>query len=395
MSVCTLTKAPISCTGMPMSDLRAVSPAGRQAVNHAAEVAQWAVQLLGWLWLGEQGMRWGWSFASGVSAVALWWAVRIACRGRQRLLQAPPLLMGACGLLTAWGVWLPGFMSGTAHAHSALLVVAVVWGLWCALIEMRSQTSSLGPRALAWHPVVAALLVLAVWHLSAHGLLAPVEQSGVLVACVLVLHAREYCSAWRTVRCKAGMVLRPQLLASSAMGLMMGALWLGDAWCAGLGWTTAQWVWVHLGLMTGLPALVGLGLRALPPGVFVSGHSPYIGLGLMALGALMFVGNTAMHGVLAMLLPSLAWALQVCRYSQTTAVPYRMCALWSPATVRGVSVLLGPGLLMLVGISSASLGPVAMQAALTALGGVAALCLWFSAWHASIARKSWRFVSSP
>ena len=41
------------------------------ALSHAGEVAQWVLMLLGWLWLGEQGMRLGWSLASGVLAVSL------------------------------------------------------------------------------------------------------------------------------------------------------------------------------------------------------------------------------------------------------------------------------------------------------------------------------------
>jgi hypothetical protein len=41
------------------------------ALAHAGEVAQWTLLMLGWLWLGEQGSRLGWSLASGVMAVAL------------------------------------------------------------------------------------------------------------------------------------------------------------------------------------------------------------------------------------------------------------------------------------------------------------------------------------
>ena len=57
---------------MPMSETKRVTPSAPRGLAHAGEVAQWTVLLLGWLWLGEQGMRLGWSMASGVLAVAVW-----------------------------------------------------------------------------------------------------------------------------------------------------------------------------------------------------------------------------------------------------------------------------------------------------------------------------------
>ena len=63
----------MNCMVMPMSeDLRAKLNAS-DALAHAGEVAHWTLLLLGWLWLGEQGSRLGWSLASGVMPVALWW----------------------------------------------------------------------------------------------------------------------------------------------------------------------------------------------------------------------------------------------------------------------------------------------------------------------------------
>lgn len=381
--------------GMPMSEAHATPAANPHALAHAGEVAHWAVMLLGWLWLGEQGMRLGWSVASGVSAVALWWAVRIVCRGSHWTRQSSPLRMGLFGWLTALGLWMPVSIQETAHAHAALLAVAVVWGVWSALIESRSQTSTFRLSPLAWHPLLAAALVAVVWQLSEQAVAAPLGQSCLLIGCAAVLYRRERFSATRAARCKASAAMGPQLLAPSAMGLMMGALWLGDTWCAGLGWTTAQMVWAHLGLMAGLPAVVAWGLRMLPHGPTLSAQRAPIGLGLMALGALMLLGNTAVHGLLAMLLPSLAWALHCSRHRITTAEPRTGRALWPARGLRGLSLLLGPGLLLAVGAASPNLGPVAMQAALATLGGLAALWLGFSTCLPHVARKSTPATSLP
>ena len=42
----------------------------------ALALARWTALLMGWVWLGAQGQRLGWSVASGVLPVALWWALR-------------------------------------------------------------------------------------------------------------------------------------------------------------------------------------------------------------------------------------------------------------------------------------------------------------------------------
>jgi hypothetical protein len=351
--------------------------------------------LLGWLWLGEQGMRLGWSVASGLLAVALWWAVRIVCRGRYWTRQSSPLLMGLLGLLTTWGMWLPVWMRDTATAHAALLALSVVWGLWGALVEARSQTSTFRLSPLAWHPLLAAALVALVWSMADHTLGAPVGQSVLLAVCAAVLHARERESAGRAVPCKAIALAHSQLLAPSAMGLMMGALWLGDAWCAGLGWSPEQMVWTHLGLMAGLPALVALSLRWLPNGAHLSRHHAQIGAALMVLGALMLLGNTSVHGLLAMGLPSLAWALHCSRHGMAPMAQALGAQVWPAWTLRWMSLLLGPVFLLGVGVASPHWGPVAMQAALAALGGLAALWLVLSAWRAPVLQHSWPAASLP
>jgi hypothetical protein len=347
------------------------------------------------LWLGEQGMRLGWSLASGVLAVALWWAVRIVCRGRFWTRQSRPLLMGFLGLLTAWGMWLPVWMPDTATAHAALLILAGVWGMWGALIETRSQTSTFRLSPLAWHPLLAAALVALVWSMPDHTLDAPVGQSALLAVCAALLHARERHSARRTTPCKASAVTHSQLLAPSAMGLMMGTLWLGDAWCAGLGWSPEQMVWAHLGLMAGLPALVALSLRGLPRGASLLAHHAHIGAALMVLGVVMLLGNTAVHGLLAMGLPSLAWALHCSRHGMAPAAQALGERVWPAWTLRWMALLLGPGFLLGVGVASPHWGPAAMQAALAALGGLAALWLVLSGWRPPVQQHSLPAASMP
>lgn len=373
----------------------ASATANPTALAHAGEVAHWVVMLLGWLWLGEQGMRLGWSLASGVLAVALWWAVRIVCRGRSGVRQARPWFMGLLGWLTAWGVWLPVWMPDTATAHGALLALAVVWGVWGALIETRSQTSTFRWGPLAWHPLLAAALVAWVWNLSAPTLGGPVGHSGLLAACAAVLHARERHNAGRAAPCKASVVTHSQLLAPSAMGLMMGALWLGDVWCAGLGWSPEHMVWVHLGLMAGLPAGVALCLRGLPDRAGLSGHHAHIGAALMVLGAVMLLGNSEVHGLLAMGLPSLAWALHCSRHGLAPGAQALGARGWPVWTRRWMALLLGPGFLLAVGVASPHWGPAAMQAALAVLGGLAALWLALSAWRPPVQQPSWPAASMP
>ena len=365
------------------------------ALAHAGEVAHWAVMLLGWLWLGEQGMRLGWSLASGVLAVALWWAVRILCRGRYWARQSRPLLLGLCGLLTAWGVWLPVWMPDTASAHAALLALALVWGVWGALIETRSQTSTFRLGPLAWHPLLAAALVALVWTLFDQTLGTSVGASVLLAVSAAVLHARERQSAGRSVPCKAIAMAHSQLLAPSAMGLMMGALWMGDAWCAGLGWSPEHMVWAHLGLMAGLPAGVALSLRWLPNGAVLSAQHAHIGAALMVLGTLMLLGNSALHGLLAMGLPSLAWALHCSRHGMAPLAQPLGARGWPVSTWRWMALLLGPGFLLGVGVASPHWGPLAMQAALAALGGLAALWLALSAWRPPVQRHAWSAASLP
>ena len=357
-----------NCMGMPMSDTPVALRPVPTALTHAREVAHWLVLLLGWLWLGEQGMQWGWSWASGVLAVALWWAVRLLCRGSALALRCGPWAVGLLGLLTVCGVY--GLQSTMTQpwAHGVLLGLAAVWGLWSALIETRSQVSTFELAPVAWHPVLAAALVACCW-LWPDG--EPFAETGfrvLLAVCAGVLYAHDRCSPSLAPACRGPRTGLQTLLAPSAMGLMMGGLWLGNAWCAGLGWRIEQMVGAHLALMAVLPTLAALVMRGALPSPASAMSQVNASLSLLALGALMLLGNSPVHGVLVMLLPSLAWAVHCCRQRSSVALAQSL----APWMTRSLSLVLGPLLLVAVGAASPQQGPWAMQSALALLGVLAA-----------------------
>lgn len=362
-----------SCTAMRLSE----SPAQTRpsaALAHAGEVAQWVVVLLGWIWLGEQGMLLGWSLASGVLPVALWWAVRLLCRGSAWALRADPAVVGGCGLLTVGAVFLPtGVAALDAPAGlMALVFLAVLWGLWSALIETRNPVSTFELGPLAWHPVLAAGAVALAWRApifagASGGDWTPRSLGTLLAMCAAVLFARERATTARVLMCPGRLAGVPELLAPSAMGLMMGSLWLGNAWCAGLGWSNADMVMAHLLLMACLPSLVAFGLQALGPARPSSEAQAFISLGLLAAGASMLLGQSAAHGLLAMLLPSLAWAVH-CSRLRTLIGGAKPVSVWAR---RAMALALGPALLVWVGVWAPSQGPWAVKSALALLGVLA------------------------
>lgn len=373
-----------------MSEARTHPTASPTVLTHAGEVAHWTVMLLGWLWLGEQGMRLGWSLASGVLAVALWWAVRLLCRGSPWALQSRAATMAWCGGLSAAGVWLPELMallpaaavnaSAVNMAHAGLLIVALLWGAWSGLIETRSRFSTFQSGPLAWHPVLAAVLVGLAWLAAGEMSWTPWRVSVLVALCATVLHARDRATLLGLPGCHGPRPGLSSLLAPSAMGLMMGSLWLGNGWCAGWGWSTEDMVLGHLAMMAVLPALVAPSWR------WISAHrSSGLSQVLLALGALMLLGQSAVHGLLAMLLPSLAWAVHCSR--PRTAMGAASAA--PPWLVRSTALALGPGLLVWVGVASPMLGPTAMQTALALLGTWAAVQALAGSARLPVAHPSW------
>jgi hypothetical protein len=354
-----------------------------RALAHAGEVSQWGVTLLAWLWLGEQGIRWGWGMASGVMAVVVWWTARLAIRGSPWAMQAGPLRIAGCGLLCAAGVGLPDTLTRWGESHQGLLVVAAVWGVWSGALETRSRVSTFQLSKFAWHPLLAGTGVGLIWALPKTSAAPLWAVTVVLALAALLLAARERWSAEPAPVCAGPRGRVSVMLAPSAMGLMMGGLWLGNVWCAGLGWRTDTLVWVHLALMAGAPAVVAwawasLGARHGQTGANVplqqapsappSKRRAMLGLILLALGALMLLGDTPVHGLLAMLLPSLAWALHCARPRDG-----RDDLRWMPPWLTRITAwLLGPGLLLWVGALSPEVGPAAMQLAMGLLGTLAA-----------------------
>jgi hypothetical protein len=344
---------------------------------HAGEVAQWVVVLMGWVWLGEQGMHVGWSMASGLLPVALWWAVRMLARGSAWGLGCAPWVFGLLGLFTASGIGLLGVMASHGVSHEWLLGLAVVWGLWSAGIETRSQSSTFQLGSVAWHPVLAAVLVIAAWQLPEANATAHLGTGVLLTLCAGCLYAQHRDHATRSLVCQGPCSNAQTLLAPSAMGLMMGSLWLGNAWCVGLGWQTTSMVIIHLSLMAGLPTVVAYVMRRTPLAPLAFPHHTWSSLALLALGALALLGEGPIFGVLAMLLPSLAWALHCTR-------PRRQLApseILSPWLAKSLTLLLGPVLLVWVGLLSPTQGPWAIHSALALLGGLALLQLLHLWWR--------------
>jgi hypothetical protein len=382
---------------MPMSERANPAWTWSRAWAHAGEVSQWGVTLLAWLWLGEQGMRWGWGVASGVLAVVVWWTARLAVRGSAWAMQAEPLRVAVCGLLCAAGVWLPDALTRWGASHLGLLCLAAVWGVWSGALETRSRVSTFQLSKFAWHPLLAGTGVGLIWGLPKMSAAPLWAVTLGLALAALLLAARDRWSAEPVPVCAGPRGRVSVLLAPSAMGLMMGSLWLGNVWCAGLGWRTDTLVWVHLALMAGAPAVVAwtsLGARQgqteamaalhLLPSPLPSTRRSMLGLVLLALGALMLFGDTPMQGLLAMLLPSLAWALHCARPRNG-----RDDLRWMPPWLtRTTACLLGPGLLLWVGALSPVVGPAAMQMAMGLLGALAAAQLLLQ-WRRPVLLARW------
>lgn len=365
-----------NCTGMPMSDTPVTTPQAHTALTHAGEVAHWFVLLLGWLWLGEQGMHLGWSWASGVLAVAVWWAVRLLCRGSAWAFGCQPYVVGFWGGFTVLGVCVLQSAMAQPFAHGLLLGVAVAWGLWSALIETRSRVSTFHLGPVAWHPVLAASLVGLSWQWPAGELFKHPGVIFLLALCAGLVYAHDHRAATCPIACRGPRASFQTLLAPSTMGLMMGSLWLGNAWCASLGWSTQNMVGAHLALMAGLPTLTALVMRRTAPSHAATVLHLRVSLSLLILGALMQLGDSTAHGVLAMLLPSLAWALHCCRQR----APNILEQPFAPWASRSWALLLGPALLLWVGMASPVHGPWAMRAALALLAVLAAgqlVVLWW------------------
>lgn len=332
-------------------------------MSHAAEVAHWVLVLLGWLWLGEKGSLVAWPLVNGVLIVAIWWAMRIVCRGSTWALTSKSSVLGFAGAFTAIGVGVLGDVKNLWLAQILVICLAMVWGLWCAMIETRSQTSTFQLGVFAWHPLAAALIV---------GLFyaAPVI---LLVGCAAATYLHDRALAKRTAVCRGTRAGFQFMLAPSAMGLMMGGLYVSQSWCVSTGWSSGQMIAGHLALMAGLPSLVAYVIRTskLSQHPSLGKYCAYASLSLQVLGATMLWGESAIEASLAMLLPSLAWAVHCVRPRQSGEQTSHL----APWVKTSLGLSLGPILLLLVGATSVMYGPMAMRFALALLGVLAGIQL--------------------
>lgn len=322
----------------------------------ALALARWTALLLGWVWLGAQGQRIGWSLASGLFAVAAWWAMRLLfARWKPWRRCAPGAFLLVSGGLTALGAaWVAQAEIGAVAAW-ALVAVAALWALWSASLD--AQASRCQRPWVGWPPVAAALLA---WGAVSPGWAGQgFTVVGVVSAVALLAWSAAPAQSLDPKRSSSGL---PQ----TAMGLMMGSLWLSGAWCASGGWPMDSVVGFHLLCMAVLPGLVRRDFipRHLPP---LAGR--VLPLVLVATGGgLVWAGPSLANGLVGMGLLALAWALPS-RHESGTA-PGRWAKLafnWAP--------LGGPVLLLAVGVWSPTVGPLAMAMAYGGLGALAGLTL--------------------
>lgn len=327
----------------------------------ALALARWTALLMGWVWLGAQGQRLGWSLASGVLAMALWWSLRLVFAQRMRREAPARRTLLALGLLTAAGAGIIARAVAGPASFWMLMALAALWAAWSVTLDATAASTTRCRRPwVGWPPVLAALITWAVLGI-------PVAQplTGSPVSLVL-LGAALLASAAAPERRATPYPTPAPLTATSAlpqtaMGLMMGSLWLGSAWCASAGWSTQTMVGFHLLLMAVLPGLVRLDLipRQLPP---MARQALPLAL-VLAGGLLLWMEQTLANGMVGMVLLALAWALPVHAHAPIQKGLIRQQALrWAP--------LGGPALLIIVGAWSPSMGP---QALALAYGGLSAL----------------------
>lgn len=317
---------------------------------------------MGWVWLGQQGQRLSWSLASGVGAVALWWALRLV------LAQRPPGQTTssrhtalAMGLVTAGGaVWLHQAAPGSL-AELGSLALAMVWAVWASALESHALRSPRCQRPwTGWPPLAAALLT---WFAAS----VPGPMAGAVLLGAAALAWAAGGSAIRNVHQATPVRAKVVTLPATAMGWMMGTLWLSQSWCASAGWSSHTVVGLHLALMAMMPALVRL--SALPNAMPPLAHQ-LVPLMLVALGGgLLWSGQALANGLVGMLLLALAWAL-----------PSRM-ARSTPNSVGIWTTLAGPLLLLAIGHWSTPLGPAALAWAYGALGTVAGALVMQTLWR--------------
>lgn len=116
--------------------------------------------LAAWVLLGWLGMRLGWSVASGVLPVVVWWAVRVSATRRHGLRRD----VGVAGLWLAM-LSLAAAASGLASPHglSLLLIAAAGWGLWSATLSRHAHERTLPLAQLGMGLMMGSLWLASQW----------------------------------------------------------------------------------------------------------------------------------------------------------------------------------------------------------------------------------------
>jgi len=374
---------------MPMPDdthsLQAWSPLARS-------LASWTVLFMGWVWLGEQGQRLGWSTAGGVAAVALWWAVRLVLAGPGWGTAWSARTTALAGTVTCTGVMMIELGVAGPGAHALLLTVATVWAFWSAALAKPGQIGTSLPAASferVWRAGTPGLAATLVWL----ALASPAGQPARAwcVACLLLAAVCMVAFGRTAPHATTGTRIAPpahalssgSVLSSTAMGLMMGSLWMGTAWCAGLGWPQHTVVGLHLLTMATLPFLMQ---PMLTHWRLSTGARHALSLALLVLAAVLLQsGSQASPGVAGMALLAAAWTIHALPCHARVGAPRNLTWRWLP--------LGGPALLLAVGHGSITLGPQALVLAYGLLGALALAALleriWRAAHHAF--QRTWAF----
>jgi hypothetical protein len=320
--------------------------------THGAPTAGWTVMLLGWFWLGHQGLQLGWLYASGVTPLVLWWACRISAKQYARTHAIASSWVICCGLGAACLLAFTGLSPLANYDYAALNTAAVLWGLFLGLTEAHSQSLSNQCAQSMCYPLVAAVCVAGMWFI-------PGAWSGIGVA--LVVFARVGLLESHDRSCDTqGVSLAhsrwSEQLAPMAMGLMMATVWQGHAWCAGTGWSSEDSLLMHLLLMAGLPATA----QWLINRTSNLRHMLHVNtwrmwsLALLVCGSILLASDAA-YWFAGMLLQALAWAVH-CAQRITRSDAVREHWLYA-VSVAG----LGPAALLWVGLEIQQQGPVVLQ----------------------------------
>lgn len=130
-----------------------IRPRAAATLVHADSLAAWV--LLGWL-----GMRLGWSSASGIWPVVIWWTVRIAGSTGFALHRRS----GVTGLWVALVAITP-VLSGlpTPFPQALLMTAAAGWGLWSATLTSGAKHQAMPVPSIAMGLMMGSLWLSGQW----------------------------------------------------------------------------------------------------------------------------------------------------------------------------------------------------------------------------------------